>query len=192
MTKIVLQKPSIPIYMSILKKNYRIVGDGKKTIVFAHYFGGDSGSWKWLAERLKKKYTCVLIDLPGFNDTEPLANKSIFDFATYINGCIQELELKNYTLCGHSMSGKLVLYAAMLLESNRPERLILIAPSPPTTEDMSTDEKKRMLNHPDLDEAVTTVQKVTVRHLKKKRFDYAVNSQLRIEDATWDWWIRKV
>ena len=177
--------------MHTLNKNYQIIGNGKKTIVFAHYFGGDSGSWQWLVKRLKKIYTCVLIDLPGFNDTKPLSNKSIFDFANYINSCITELKLTDYTLCGHSMSGKLVLYSAILLKTNRPEKLILIAPSPPTTEDMPLSEKKRMLNHPNLDEAVNTVENVAVKNLGKKRFDYAVQSQLRIEDTTWNWWINE-
>ena len=175
--------------MTNLKYNYHVVGSGKKSIVFAHYFGGDSGSWKWLVKHLKKKFTCILIDLPGFNDTPPLENKSIVAFAHYINGCIKELQLTDYILCGHSMSGKLVLLSAMLLEGHRPEKLILIAPSPPTTEDMSESEKKRMLNHPNIDEAIKTVKNVTVKKLKKKRFTYAVDSQLRIDDKTWDWWI---
>ena len=175
--------------MADLKNNYQIIGNGEKTIVFAHYFGGDSGSWKWLADHLKEKFTCVLIDLPGFNETKPLVNKNILAFAKYINSCINELDLTNYTLCGHSMSGKLVLYAAQLMKTNKPEQLILIAPSPPTTENMPKSEKKRMLKHPDRDEAVKTVQNAVVKKLSNERFEYAVSSQLRIENASWDWWI---
>ncbi|MGB3144217.1 MAG: alpha/beta hydrolase [Maribacter sp.] len=172
-----------------METNYEIIGSGKKTIVFIHYFGGDAGSWKWLAKRLKRNHRCILLNLPGFGDTPPLKELSIYDFSNYIIQCIEELKLKNYTLCGHSMGAKLALYASKLMMDNRPNKIILIAPSPPTTESMSNDEKKRMLNHPNKEEASATVAGATVKRLREKRYIYAVESQLRIDEKTWDWWL---
>ncbi|MFS4446531.1 alpha/beta fold hydrolase [Maribacter sp. 2307UL18-2] len=169
--------------------HYRIIGNGKKTIVFVHYFGGDAGSWQWLAKRLQKKHTCILLNLPGFNKTEPLDEPSIYGFAKYINTCIEELQLMDYILCGHSMGAKLVLYAAKLMAGVKPSRIILIAPSPPTIEEMPEGEKKRMLRHPNEKEAKNTVQGATSKKLQRKKYDYAVASQLRIDEKTWDWWI---
>src|SRR5680860_1151672 len=76
--------------------NYEIIGNGNKTIVFIHYFGGDAGSWQWLAKRLQKNHTCILLNLPGFGSTRPISHPSIFEFSKFINACIDELQLKDY------------------------------------------------------------------------------------------------
>ena len=171
--------------------NYQIIGQGKKTIVFVHYFGGDGGSWMWLAKRLQKKYTCILLTLPGFGNTMPLNEPSIYEYSKYIIQCIADLKLENYILCGHSMGAKLVLYASKLMSDKMPTKLILIAPSPPTVEKMSATEKKRMLKHPDKNEAIQTVKGAAIKNIRKNRFQYAVDSQLRIDETTWSWWLLK-
>lgn len=163
----------------------------KSTIVFIHYFGGDSGSWKWLEKHLDDNYNRVYLDLPGFNATEALKEPSIRKFAEWIKAEIERLGLKHYVLCGHSMGGKLALFTAFLMNTNPPDKIILIAPSPPTVENMPAHEKKRMLHHPDEDEAIITVENATCKSLKPKKFDYAVQSQLRIEEKTWAWWIKE-
>ena len=169
--------------------NYESIGSGKKTIVFVHYFGGDAGSWHWLAKRLQKKYTCILLDLPGFGGTRALPEPSIYAFANYINRCVEALELTDYSLCGHSMGGKLALYAAQIMEGIKPKKIILIAPSPPTVENMAEEERDRMLIHPDTDEARKTVKGAIKKKLGKKRFAYALESQMRIDEKTWNWWL---
>ncbi len=171
--------------------DYEIIGKGKKVIVFVHCFGGDSGSWRWMAKRLRKKHTCILLNLPGFGNTPPLPEPSIYGFAQYINACIDQLELEDYILCGHSMGAKLALYASKIRVENKPGRMILIAPSPPTVDNMPQQERDRMLNHPNADEAEKTVKGATQKKLKKKRLAYAVESQLKIDEKTWDWWLKK-
>ncbi len=172
-------------------RNYEIIGNGKKTIVFIHYFGGDAGSWHWLAKRLKKNHTCILLNLPGFGETRPLPRPSIFEFSKFINSCIDELGLKEYILCGHSMGGKLALYAAKIMEGVKPIKIILIAPSPPTVENMAEQERVRMLKHPNAEEAMKTVKGAIQRKLGKKKFTYAIESQIRIDENTWDWWLNE-
>jgi pimeloyl-ACP methyl ester carboxylesterase len=170
-------------------KPYEIVGTGKKHIVFVHYFGGDAGSWKWLVKRLSKNFTCVLLNLPGFNNTENLEELSIYSYANFINQQIEKLNIKDYILCGHSMGGKLALYAAQIMMGEKPEKILLIAPSPPTVENMPEEEKQRMLNHPNKEEAIKTVEKVTKKKLRKEKRNYAIESQLRIDSKAWKWWI---
>lgn len=174
---------------TISGKRYMVWGTGKKTLVFVHYFGGDAGSWQWLIKRLSKKYTCVAINLPGFGDTQELQKPSVYGFAIYINSIVDELGLTDYTMCGHSMGAKLILYAAQLMTGPKPKKLILIAPSPPTVEDMVDSEKKRMLKHPHEEEAKNTVAVATNKSIKRGKFLYAVESQLRIKSNTWQWWI---
>jgi pimeloyl-ACP methyl ester carboxylesterase len=166
------------------------IGTSQKNIVFVHYFGGDANSWQWMAAHLKEDFTCYLINLPGFGNTAPLETKSIKAFAEYLNQYVTNLKLDNYIFCGHSMGAKIVAYAAASA-TTLPEHLILIAPSPPTVEKMPADEKKRMLKHPDLTEAITTVNNATVQQLDEKRFQHAVDSQLAIDNATWDWWLEE-
>ncbi|GAA3523011.1 alpha/beta hydrolase [Aquimarina addita] len=163
----------------------------KPTIVFIHYFGGDGGSWQWLARRLRNKFTCISLTLPGFDNTTSLENLDVPSFADWINTQINLLELKEYILCGHSMGGKLALYAAQINKDFPPAKVILIAPSPPTKEEMSPEEKMRMLHHPNTEEARKTVKKSTRKILRRAKFKYAVESQLRIESSTWKWWINE-
>lgn len=174
-----------------MKLNYKTYGSGNRTIILSHYFGGNAGSWNWVVKRLEKKFSIVLITLPGFGNTEALPEPSIYHFADYINKCISHIGLKNYLLCGHSMSAKLILYAAQLNNGISPKGLVLIAPSPPTVENMPEEEKKRMLTHPNEAEAITTVKNATVKKLNPKRFTTAVRSQLEVEQQTWKWWLKE-
>ena len=171
--------------------NYKQLGKGKKTIVLLHYFGGNGDSWRWVAERLKKKFSLVVITLPGFGNTPSFTEPSIYDYATYINACIADLKLTNYLLCGHSMSGKLILYADQIAVSNKAKGLVLIAPSPPTIEKMEEDEKQRMLPKPTPESAKESVDKSIVRPLTKRRLAVAVDSQLQVEAKTWQWWLQE-
>ncbi|ADV50104.1 alpha/beta hydrolase fold protein [Cellulophaga algicola DSM 14237] len=167
----------------------KAVKNSKKAIVFLHYFGGDAGSWQWVSKHLKSDYTCLPLTLPGFGGTSVSETPSISSFSKFINDEIATLELKDYILVGHSMGGKLALHAALQNVDNPPSKIILVAPSPPTTEDMSAQEKKRMLKHTDRAEAIQTVKNGIVKSLKKERFDYAVNSQLKIAEVSWQWWL---
>lgn len=160
-------------------------------LVFVHYFGGDSGSWQWLIKRLRKKYTCIPLNLPGFGNSEPLETLSLSTFANWINEQIELLEIENYILIGHSMGGKMSLYASSIAKHNIPKKVILIAPSPPTKEPMSAEEKKRMLKHPDRNESITSVQNAIRRRIRPSKFSYAVESQLKTDHDTWKWWINK-
>jgi len=174
-----------------MKLNYKVYGDGDKTIVLLHYFGGKGESWKWVAKRMEKKFRVVAITLPGFGNTDSLSQPSTYDFSEYINRCIAKLKLKNYVLCGHSMSGKLALYATQINAAIKPKGVVLIAPSPPTIEKMPDKEKERMLNHPNRDEAIKTVKNATVKSLRPRKFDLAVRTQLETDSATWSWWLEE-
>ena len=174
-----------------MKLNYQVFENGSKTIVLLHYFGGNADSWQWVVKRLKKKFRIIAITLPGFGNSEPLDEPSIYHFSTYINDCIAELKLTNYILCGHSMSGKLILYATQLSTGDLPKGLVLIAPSPPTVEKMPEEEKQRMLKHPNREEAMNTVNNAIEKKLGKTKFELAVRSQLEVDNNTWQWWLKE-
>lgn len=163
--------------------------NSRPTLVFIHYFGGAARSWQWVVDRLSDDYQCVTLNLPGFGKTSPLDKPSIDAFAQYVREETDRQGLASYTLLGHSMGGKIAVQVAANDTDRRVERLILIAPSPPTVEQMPTEEKERMLRHPDRDEAEKTVKNATQVSLSSQQHSLAVETQLAIDEATWRWWL---
>jgi len=159
------------------------------TLIFIHYFGGNAGSWRWVGKRLSKQYNCVFLTLPGFGNSDPLHDISIRTMSEWIANEIRNLNAKNYILIGHSMGAKLALFTTFILHDLLPEKIILIAPSPPTRENMSESDKERMLNHPNREEAEETVRRSIQKKIKKRKFQYAVDSQLEVDKDTWKWWL---
>ncbi len=156
-----------------------------------HYFGGAARSWHWVIEHLEDDYHCVALDLPGFGNTPPLDEPSIGGMADYIRQETERLGLTEFTLLGHSMSGKIALQVAADDTRQRVRQLVLIAPSPPTVERMPDEEKERMLHHPNRAEAETTVKNATKKPLSAERRKLAVETQLEIDEATWRWWLQQ-
>lgn len=172
-----------------MEYNYISYGQGDDTLVLLHYFGGNAQSWDWVVKRLVRHFKIFVITLPGFGNTQPFSEPSINNFANYINDCIAHLQLKTYILCGHSMSAKLILYSTQINRGFIPKGLILIAPSPPTVEQIEENERNRMLKHPNEVEAIQTVKNSTTKNLKNRKFNLAVASQLEADPGTWNWWI---
>jgi sigma-B regulation protein RsbQ len=168
-------------------------GSAKPSLVFLHYFGGAAKSWQWLIEELKHDHDCLALDLPGFGGSEHLIDLSI---ETMAENVIEQVRLRRpdrtFILVGHSMGGKIAIDVAYRLRANKNlQRLILLAPSPPTIERMPDHEKKRMLNHPDKNQALITVDNGTIQKLSGERLQTAVETQLAVDNRTWQWWIEE-
>ena len=158
-------------------------------LVFLHYFGGSADSWRWVIDRLEKDYHCNAINLPGFGNTMPLKEPSLLNFAKFIAQELKTSKISNYVLIGHSMGAKIALQmAADDLEGNI-KKLILIAPSPPGIEPISEEEKQRMLNHPNSNEAKKTVEGITKLTLNSLQYSLAVETNLKADVNTWRWWL---
>lgn len=106
-------------------------GEGDPSLVFLHYWGGSSRTWKHVTARLAPHFRTIAIDHRGWGDSEaPAAGYSLADLAADAEGVIDRLSLQRYVLVGHSMGGKV----AQLMASRSPARLaglVLVAPSPP-------------------------------------------------------------
>ena len=160
-------------------------------MVFLHYFGGAAESWQWVAEALSATHRCVAINLPGFGNVKALKEPSIHGMAENVLQTLEQLEISDCALVGHSMGGKIALQVAAKANESIVKQLVLLAPSPPSIERMPAPEKERMLHHPNLAEAKKTVQQVTVAPLTVSRYALAVDTQLRIDQKTWRWWIQE-
>jgi pimeloyl-ACP methyl ester carboxylesterase len=106
-------------------------GDGDPSLVFLHYWGGSSRTWKHVTAALASSFHTVAIDHRGWGESDaPADGYALADLAADAEGVIAALNLRRYVLVGHSMGGKV----AQLMASRRPAGLaglVLVAPSPP-------------------------------------------------------------
>ena len=107
-------------------------GDGDVALVFLHYWGGSSHTWKHVTAALAKSYRAIAIDHRGWGESDaPATGYALSDLTDDAEGVIRALDPKRYVLVGHSMGGKV----AQLLASTRPDGLaglVLVASAPPT------------------------------------------------------------
>lgn len=91
--------------------NYELVGNGKP-VVFLHGFLESLEMWKSL--NLKRfLFQSILVDLPGHGKTALLTDEvSILAMAEEVETLLESLDLKNYSIIGHSMGGYIALELA--------------------------------------------------------------------------------
>ena len=121
------------------------VGRGTPTLLFLHYWGGSIRSWLPVMEGLSENQRCVAIDFRGWGQSSRNATDYRLDTLTDdVIGVIDDLGLKDFSIVGHSMGGKV----AQLIAARRPaglQRLILMAPAPPTPIELSDTQRQAMI-----------------------------------------------
>jgi 3-oxoadipate enol-lactonase len=107
-------------------------GAGEPALVFLHYWGGTSRTWRQVTAELEGQFKTVAYDARGWGKSDKtLAGYKLADLADEALALVKALGIKKYVLVGHSMGGKV----AQLAASRRPEGLsglILVAPAQPT------------------------------------------------------------
>ena len=99
-------------------------GSGELALVFLHYWGGSSRTWKHVIEPLAAAYHTITVDHRGWGESDaPKVGYTLADLADDAIGVIERLDVARYVLVGHSMGGKV----AQLLASRRPKGLIGLA-----------------------------------------------------------------
>lgn len=119
-------------------------GAGTPSLVFLHYYGGSTRTWKHVTARLAPSFRTIAIDHRGWGESDaPAEGYGLADLAADAEGVIAALNLKRYVLVGHSMGGKV----AQLMASRQPvglAGLVLVAPSPPSPMVMPEQDRKMM------------------------------------------------
>lgn len=136
-------------------------GAGGPALVFLHYWGGSSRTWRHVVDALSPDYRTVAIDQRGWGKSAaPEAGYALSDLADDVLAVVDALALESYILVGHSMGGK----AAQLAASRRPRGLrglVLVAPAPPTPLALPLEARQGMVHAYDSRESiVATVQQV--------------------------------
>jgi pimeloyl-ACP methyl ester carboxylesterase len=89
-------------------------GKSDTTLLFVHGWAINKSYWSNQVGYFGKRYRVVTIDLPGFGKSGKNRDKwGTTQFVADVDSVIKQLDLKKVILVGHSMSGDIVLQAAI-------------------------------------------------------------------------------
>jgi pimeloyl-ACP methyl ester carboxylesterase len=110
-----LGPPEAPVRLYVEER-----GKGSPVLLI-HGFGASTYTWRHVAPELAKTHRVIAVDLKGFGQSDkPFDSRySVFDQAELLAQLIEDKDLRNLTLVGHSFGGGIALLLA--LEAN--ERL---------------------------------------------------------------------
>jgi pimeloyl-ACP methyl ester carboxylesterase len=104
---------------------YRAEGSGDTALVFVHCWSCDGGYWKNQVPYFSSSYRVVTLDLAG-HGTSGAGRRSwtIDAYAADVKAVVEKLDLEKVVLIGHSMSGPIIVEAALKL----PDRVVALIP----------------------------------------------------------------
>jgi pimeloyl-ACP methyl ester carboxylesterase len=141
-------------------------GKGDLSLVFLHYWGGSRRTWSEVIAPLSERFRCIAVDLRGWGKSDHHADDySLFAQANDVEGLIEELNLTDFMLVGHSMGGKIAqILAGRQLHGLR--GVVLVAPAPPTPLHPPDSQKQAMMESYTTPEGIVDALKiVSVRPL---------------------------
>ena len=123
-----------------------VQGTAEPALVFLHYWGGTSRTWRMVTAELEGQFKTVAYDARGWGRSDKAtAGYKMADLADEALSLVKTLGIKQYVLVGHSMGGKV----AQLIASRRPEGLvglILVAPAQPTPRNNPDEMRQQQLH----------------------------------------------
>jgi pimeloyl-ACP methyl ester carboxylesterase len=100
---------------------YTDTGKGDTTLLFVHGWAINKTYWDDQVKFFSSRYRVVTVDLPGFGQSGTNRKDWAYtEFARDLDSVLGQLDLHRVILIGHSMSGHIVLQAAI----NSPDRVI--------------------------------------------------------------------
>jgi len=161
------------------------------TILALHYWAGSGREFTALSPLLPTDTRLLTPDLPGFGQQAAPAgfDYSVRAYADWIAAYVQQHELTDFTLLGHSMGGKI----ALALAARRPagvRRLVLLSPSPPTPEPISDAARiaaRAAFGNPGA--ADRAFRKITQQPLSTAWRAAVIADSLRTSQAAWNAWL---
>lgn len=104
-------------------------GSGEQTLILIHGLASNAGFWRYNIPELSKHFRVIAVDLPGYGKSQKgNYSYSISFYAEQIKNLIEELNLMNVVLVGHSMGGQI----GIMFSINYPNtlsKLILASPA---------------------------------------------------------------
>ncbi|WP_224484809.1 alpha/beta fold hydrolase [Robertkochia aurantiaca] len=104
--------------------------DKEQVILLIHGLGSNAKAYKKMMPNFPDSYRVIAPDLPGYGSSEQGdVEPGMRSFAGIIDSFINQLQLRNVTLVGHSMGGQIAMTLAVSDLPQEIERLVLIAPA---------------------------------------------------------------
>jgi pimeloyl-ACP methyl ester carboxylesterase len=125
---------SYPYTMKTVKLDQAITiayaDEGKgEVILFVHGLGSYAPAWQYNVAELSKKYRCIVVDLPGYGKSSKGKYDASMSFqAAHLFALMDQLEIPEFHIAGHSMGGQIALTMA-LQAPGRIKSLLLMAPA---------------------------------------------------------------
>jgi len=108
---------------------YHERGTSDDVVILIHGLGSYMPAWKMNIDALSDSYRVVALDLPGYGkSTKSAEDYSIPFFAESVTMLMDELNIDEAAIAGHSMGGQIALYLAATYP-DRVNGLILSAPA---------------------------------------------------------------
>ena len=111
-----------------MKLNYKILGEGKPLIIL-HGLFGMLDNWRTIARHLEDTYKSILVDLRNHGKSPHDSEMNYKYMAEDIRELMDDLQLENTILMGHSMGGKVAMQFS-LMYPDRVTHLVVIDISP--------------------------------------------------------------
>ena len=107
--------------------NYRMRGEGEKTLLLLHGWGVDSREFEGLMKEFSASYRVVAPDLPGFGTSgDPTGVWGVDEYAAWVLEFMDALKIDRAVFLGHSFGGRLAIrIASDPATAGRIDRLIL-------------------------------------------------------------------
>ena len=137
-----------------MKLNYKIYGTGDPVIIM-HGLFGSGDNWRTVARMMESQYQCIVVDMRnhGRSPHDPEMNFRVMtgDILELMN----DLNLANATLLGHSMGGKVAMQFALMYPM-KVDKLIVVDIAP-----------KHYPPHHDL--AIEAIEAIQPENLKERQ-----------------------
>ena len=115
--------------------NYRVIGNGKRKIIFLHGFGSSHRTWDDILPYLMLSNSqLIFFDLigAGFSSKQKISDYSMVANAKAISKYLKDNHIIDFTLIGHSFGGGVALLSTIKMRHDSditPSSLILIDPA---------------------------------------------------------------
>ncbi len=108
---------------------YHELGQGEEVLLFLHGMSSNRKAWQKNVSVFQDNYKCILIDLPGHGESDPLPSKyDLHLVAQQVLDFIVSKEITQIHLVGHSMGGLISMEMA-LINPSLIQKIILAAPA---------------------------------------------------------------
>lgn len=143
--------------------NYERYGNIKGTsVVLLHGWGQNIEMMKPIGDKFTKDFDIIIFDLPGFGkSSEPKNFWSCYDYVELIHKALEELNVNNPIIVGHSFGGKLGLIYASRYDT---KKLVCLA-SPFCREIQKVTMKAKMLKFMKKVPIVNKLEDFAKRHM---------------------------